>query len=176
LKANTGLTFRIRAHDALAPIEPWERQLLSTIGYEGASPADFLKTLLAAEVEVVIDVRDRAQSRRPGFSKGILERSLAESGIDYFHLRELGDPKEGRDAARANDFTKFRRIFESVLATSSAQAAIAQIASIAAHSSVCLLCYERDPERCHRTIVADLIAKRIGMKVRKLGVRTFEPA
>jgi len=65
--------------------------LINTIGYEGARPDDFVETLRAADVTMVIDIRDRAQSRRPGFSKSALEQSLAEAGIGYVHYRELGD-------------------------------------------------------------------------------------
>lgn len=150
--------------------------MLSTIGYEGAAPADFVATLRAAGVQIVIDVRERAQSRRPGFSKTVLSEILQTAGIAYRHLPELGDPKHGREAARSGDMRRFHEIFESVLATSAAKVAIAEICEIAVHQSACLLCYERNPEECHRKLVSDRIEATVGGKTRHLGVRQFEQA
>ena len=150
--------------------------MLSTIGYEGASPADFIQTLKVAGVEFVIDIRDRAQSRRPGFSKTALERTLAEAGIGYLHLRELGDPKEGREAARAGDMELFQKTFRGVLRTTEAQAALEVIALASESRSTCLLCYERDYRNCHRKLVSDKIENQTGLKTRHLGVRQFEQA
>ena len=72
-----------------------------TIGYEGATMDDFLSALKQAGVERVIDVRALPLSRRPGFSKTPLQNALAEAGIEYVHLKALGTPAEGRNAARA---------------------------------------------------------------------------
>lgn len=150
--------------------------MLNTIGYEGASPSDFIQTLKVAEIEIVIDIRDRAQSRRPGFSKTSLEALLAEAGISYLHLRELGDPKEGREAARAGDLRLFEKTFLKVLDGEAATAAVDQIIQTVEHNSVCLLCYERDYRYCHRKLVSDKIQAMTGKKARHLGVRSFEPA
>ncbi len=150
--------------------------MLNTIGYEGASPADFIQTLTVAGVELVVDIRDRAQSRRPGFSKTALETSLADAGIGYLRLRELGDPKEGRDAARAGNVELFKRTFFGVLRTPEAQAALEAIVLASESQSICLLCYERDYRNCHRKLVSDRIEKQTGLKTRHLGVRQFEQA
>ena len=147
---------------------------INTIGYEGATPEDFVRTLQIAEVGLVIDIRDRAQSRRPGFSKAALEHLLSDAGIRYVHYRELGDPKEGRDAARANDIVKFRSIFSRVLETTEAQQALQKVIEAAEQNSICLLCYERDQTHCHRKLVADKIEVMTGKRARHLGVRQFE--
>lgn len=146
--------------------------MISTIGYEGAKPDDFVGTLKLVDVRMVIDIRDRAQSRRPGFSKSALRDSLEAVGIGYIHLKELGDPKEGREAARSGDFARFRQIYASVLKTREAIDALDQIAALSGQMSVCLLCYERDHHECHRKIVADRLESVVGSKVRHLGVRT----
>jgi uncharacterized protein (DUF488 family) len=70
--------------------------VLHTIGYEGISIGDFLATLELVGIDLVIDVRCVPLSRKPGFSKSILARWLASRDIQYLHLKELGDPKEGR--------------------------------------------------------------------------------
>lgn len=149
---------------------------LSTIGYEGASHDDLIETLVAAEVSLLIDVRERAQSRRKGFSKTALSARLEGAGIKYLHLRELGDPKNGREAARAGDIAEFRRIYRSVLATPVARKALEVIVEATQLQSVCLLCYERSFEDCHRKMVSDKVESRTGRKTRHLGVKRFEQA
>ena len=146
--------------------------MLTTIGYEGASADDFVGTLKLVDVQIVVDIRDRAQSRRPGFSKSALREKLEQSGIRYLHLRELGDPKEGREAARSGDMAKFRKVYAAVLATEDASGALNQIAELAKRMNVCLLCYERDHHECHRKIVADRLESVVGSKARHLGVQS----
>lgn len=148
--------------------------MLNTIGYEGATPSDFVQTLKMAEIGTVIDIRDRAQSRRPGFSKTVLSQTLADAGIGYVHYKELGDPKEGREAARANDIPRFRKIFSKVLESEAAKAALQKVIETADVGVICLLCYERDETHCHRKLVADKIEAMTGKKARHLGVRHFE--
>lgn len=148
--------------------------MLSTIGYEGASLKDFVATIAASTVEVLVDVRERAQSRRRGFSKTVLSDALAEIGVEYLHFPELGDPKEGREAARAGDWKKFKRIYSNVIRRKAAQYAIEEIIEIAKSSNACLLCYERDPFTCHRKIITDKIAASKGIMATHLGVRQVE--
>lgn len=145
--------------------------MLATIGYEKASLDDFVATLKVAGVDLLVDIRDRAQSRRKGFSKTALSEALNEAGLDYLHLRELGDPKEGREAARAGDFKKFRQIFDAVIQKEDAVDALQKITELMSSKSVCLMCYERDYKTCHRKIVADKLVDVSGQKVRHLGVR-----
>lgn len=122
----------------------------------------------------MIDVRDRAQSRKKRFSKTALSEALNAVGIDYIHLRGLGDPKEGREAARNGQWTKFHKIYSKVLSSEIAQNALQHIAELSEFKSVCLLCYERDHKTCHRKCITDEIENRVGKKARHLGVRKFE--
>jgi Protein of unknown function, DUF488 len=82
-----------------------------TIGYEGSRVEEFVAALRRAGVVTLIDVRDIPLSRKPGFSKSALAANLAAKGIAYVHLRGLGDPKPGREAARAGKYGLFRSIF-----------------------------------------------------------------
>lgn len=124
-----------------------------TIGYEGATMAEFLAALTSAGVEQVIDVRALPLSRRPGFSKTILANSLREVGIGYIHLKALGTPKEGRDAAKKGDVATLERVYDSQLQLPEAQAQAAQMRALAAEKPSALLCFERDPCHCHRTLL-----------------------
>jgi uncharacterized protein (DUF488 family) len=127
---------------------------LRTIGYEAATQGAVIDCLKRADVEVVIDVRAVASSRRAGFSKTILKASLAEAGIDYVHLRALGTPKAGRQAVRAGNVAEMERIYATHLQEPQAQLQLAEALDIARERSAALLCYEADALHCHRRIVA----------------------
>jgi len=129
-----------------------------TIGYEGATQADFLAALQAAGVKRVIDVRAVPNSRRPGFSKTPLRNALAEAGIDYVHLRALGTPADGRAAARAGRHGDLVRIYAGQLELPEAMAEGAQLLELARERPSALLCYERDPAECHRTLLWKALA------------------
>ena len=126
---------------------------LFTIGYEGATMGEFIAALQSAGVERVIDVRAIANSRRPGFSKTPLRNALAEADIDYVHLRALGTPAAGREAARAGRKTELERIYAGQLQTPQAMAEGAMMLELANEKPSALLCYERDPSCCHRTLL-----------------------
>jgi uncharacterized protein (DUF488 family) len=124
-----------------------------TIGYEGVTQAEFLAALKQARVERVIDVRAVPNSRRPGFSKNLLRNALVDEGIDYIHLRALGTPADGRAAARAGRHEDLKRIYAGQLELPEAMAESAQMLELAAEKPSALLCYERDPAGCHRTLL-----------------------
>lgn len=124
-----------------------------TIGYEGVTVAQFLAALTTAGVQRVIDVRALPLSRRPGFSKNILANGLREAGIEYVHLKALGTPKEGRDAAKKGDVKTLERVYEGQLQLPGAQAQAAQMRELVAEKPSALLCFERDPCHCHRTLL-----------------------
>lgn len=126
---------------------------IHSIGYEATTMGEFLAALSSAGVKRVIDVRALPLSRRPGFSKSSLRASLAEAGIDYVHLRHLGTPKRGRDAAKKGDVATLEAVYEGQLALPEAQAEAAQMLALAAERPSALLCYERDPCHCHRTLL-----------------------
>ena len=130
---------------------------LFTIGYEGATLASVIDTLRHAGVERVVDVRALPLSRKPGFSKRTLAASLAEASIAYTHLRPLGTPKPGRDAARRGDRATLVRIYAAHLATPEAQYALSEAGHLASAARCCLLCFEADPACCHRRLVADAL-------------------
>ncbi|MDQ4087703.1 MAG: DUF488 domain-containing protein [Pseudomonadota bacterium] len=122
-----------------------------TIGYEGATQAELIAALKAAKVERVIDVRAVPLSRKPGFSKNVLAAGLREAGIDYFHLKALGTPPEGREAARKGKWDVLERVYARQLETPEAGADAARMVALAQEKSSVLLCFERDPAHCHRT-------------------------
>jgi len=130
-----------------------EEMRIFTIGYEGATVGEFLSALQGAGVERVIDVRAVPNSRRPGFSKTPLRNALADAGIDYVHLRALGTPADGRAAARAGRKAELERIYAGQLKLPEAMAESAQLVDLAGEKPSAVLCYERDPADCHRTLL-----------------------
>ena len=129
-----------------------------TIGYEGVTQGEFLAALKGAGVARVIDVRALPLSRRPGFSKTPLKNALAEVGIDYVHLRALGTPPEGREAARKGRHDELKRIYAGQLELPEAIVAGAQMRELAAEKPSALLCFERAPEGCHRSLLLKAVA------------------
>lgn len=129
-----------------------------TIGYEGTTMAEFITALKTAGVSQVIDVRAVPNSRRPGFSKNLLRNSLAEEGIEYVHLRALGTPADGRAAARAGRLEDLKRIYAGQLELPEAMAEAAQMVALASEKPSALLCYEREPAGCHRTLLLRAMA------------------
>ncbi|HEX8026831.1 MAG TPA: DUF488 domain-containing protein [Vicinamibacterales bacterium] len=124
-----------------------------TIGYEGTTMEAFLATLKAAGVDQVIDVRALPLSRRPGFSKNTLAATLADNGIGYVHLKALGTPKPGRDAAKKGDWRTMERVYAGQLHLPEAQAQAARLRDLAAERASAVLCFEHDPKHCHRTML-----------------------
>lgn len=144
--------------------------MLGTIGYERSTLADFVATLTRVGVSTLVDVRERAQSRRPGFSKNALAAALNEADIEYVHFPELGDPKPGREASRAGNQELFLEIYNEVIVSPRAQLALDEIQQLASKSKICLMCFERDQKDCHRAIVADHLERRLGTKAAHWGV------
>lgn len=128
-----------------------------TIGYEGATQAELIAGLKQAGVTLLADVRAVPLSRRPGFSKNILAAGLSEAGIDYIGLKALGTPPEGREAARKHDMAKLRRIYSGQLELPEAIVQGAQLVAMAAQRPTALLCFEREPGCCHRSLLIEAI-------------------
>ncbi|MBY3413129.1 DUF488 domain-containing protein [Rhizobium laguerreae] len=126
-----------------------------TIGYEGTDIERFVSTLTSVGVEAVADVRAVPLSRKKGFSKNSLREHLENAGIKYLPMQELGDPKDGREAAKSGDYDRFRIIYSAHVDQPESIAAIERLAAASEEQTVCLLCFERDPKTCHRFIVGE---------------------
>lgn len=147
---------------------------LFTIGYEQTPPKAVLDELQHAGVKLLVDVRAIASSRRPGFSKTQLAAGLDERGIAYIHLRGLGTPKDGREAARSGDMKALSKIYHAHLKTPQARAEMDELAALVTKAGpVCILCYERDHTGCHRKFIAEIIEDREGVKIENLAAPQF---
>jgi uncharacterized protein (DUF488 family) len=142
---------------------------LFTIGYEQTPAKAVLDELEHAGVKLLVDVRAVAASRRAGFSKNQLAAGLDERGIGYLHLRGLGTPKDGRVAARSGEFDKLHKIYAKHLKTPHAREELDELSALVKKSGpVCILCYERDHQHCHRKWIAEIIEEREGLRIENL--------
>ena len=149
---------------------PRKEACIFTLGYEGASVEDFVATLKAAGVDTLVDVREFPISRKKGFSKNALREAVGAAGIQYVHLVDLGCPKPVRDQYKLDkDWAVYTVGFMNHL--ESQQDSITELAQLAAHANLCLVCFERDYNFCHRSMVAKVIADQSGIAVKNLGVK-----
>ena len=145
-------------------------EAICTIGYERGTVDAFIRALKQAGVELMLDIRAAPVSRKKGFSKNQVATHLSEAGIGYRHLCGLGTPKRGRDAARGGDLKSFERIFLAHMDEPEALLDLGEAIALAQSQQVCLLCLERDPEHCHRMIVAKRMVGETGQELRHLFV------
>lgn len=127
-----------------------------SVGYEGFDIDALVARLVASHVAAVMDVRLNPSSRRPGFSRRSLSAALEQAGIGYLHEPELGNPADNRDSFRRGDGAEGRRRMRERLEHGS-QAAVDRLIGQARVHPVAVLCLERDPSRCHRTVITELV-------------------
>jgi uncharacterized protein (DUF488 family) len=131
-----------------------------TIGYEKRSIDDLIWLLRTRGIERVVDVRLTPASRRPDFSKKRLSSALEAAGIAYEHRGALGNPPAIRDLYLAGDAELGHKRFREHLGNG-ASAALDEFAMSLTDETVALLCLERDPYQCHRSVVASIAAERL---------------
>lgn len=150
---------------------------LMTCGYEGTKPSQFFSTLLNNEVETIVDLRELPLSRKPGFSKSALATSAPRYDLRYVHIPALGCPREIRHAYREDDnWSRYTRRFLAYLKTQ--DQAMDALAELIERERCCLLCFEADPNYCHRSYVADALrlTTRDGAKLSIVHLKIPTPA
>ncbi|MER5419906.1 DUF488 domain-containing protein [Streptosporangium roseum] len=133
------------------------------IGYEGRDLESVVKDALAYDLTTLIDIRLNPISRKPGLSKRRLAAAIAENGIEYVHMPQLGNPKWNRAgfAGSATELAKARDNYVAHVACPEAEAAMDEIAVWAQKGFVAVLCFEADERRCHRSVVLDQVRRRL---------------
>ena len=148
----------------------WTEETIFTIGYEKSTIEEFVSRLADAEIDVLVDVRELPLSRKKGFSKNGLDAAVRKAGIDYLHVKALGDPKPGREAARAGNHDLFVEIFTRHMDGEYAQSALSELADAVKGKRICLTCFERHHEVCHRKIVAERLSALVGAPIEHIAV------
>ena len=139
---------------------------LSTIGYQGKTISTFLREVADAGADVLVDVRRLPVSRKPGFSKRRLNGALRDLDIDYRHYPDLGMPRELLKYRNRRDNSPILAAYDAQIERRSDL--IDEVAALARHHHVGLLCFEVDPAQCHRGILANHIGARLGLDVEHL--------
>lgn len=145
--------------------------VIMTIGYEGWGHDMWIAALKEHGVQTVVDVRELPLSRRPGWSKTALAARLAENGIGYVHMRSLGSPAPLRHGLRDKtlSFTEFAERFAAVLEERGAD--LEALLHLARSQTVALMCWEEDPAKCHRSLVAGALAQGADEPVEIIDIR-----
>ena len=127
---------------------------LHTIGYEAHDSETFVWLLQKAGVRLVVDVRWSARSRNRDFAKSALEEALTRAGIGYVHMPELGVAPELRAGLKqTGDFDAYGKEYLKHLSTR--RDVLRGLYTLIAKEPCCLMCMEKDPRRCHRSVLAD---------------------
>lgn len=134
---------------------------LVSIGYEGRTVDELVRELVDRQVDVLVDVRLTPLSRKPGLSKSKLSAHLADVGIDYLHLKALGNPKHNREAFWQGRVADGCQLFDDLLSSPEPQSALETIARLTTNGVVAVLCFEREHGRCHRQVVTSRVIERI---------------
>ena len=142
-----------------------QRLNLYTLGYQGVDVDSYVSKLKAAGVGIVADVRETPWSHKRGFCKNILSSELSKAGIDYVHVKSAGNPKENRRTAP--DLVECLRRYRVYLDENPTGIVdLIEVVRTAAsrNRSVCLTCFEKDADDCHRSILVDAMKRRIKIR------------
>jgi len=139
-----------------------------TSGYQGKSIDRFFNDLLEMGVRAIADIRANPVSRKYGFARSALSRSARTLNIQYEHLPRLGIPRDMR--ANLDGRASYQRLLKhyerSVLPKREAD--VAELARLAELVPTTLLCQERDVAYCHRSRLAEAVARVSGLPVHHL--------
>lgn len=135
---------------------------LFTIGYQQRSQEGFLKLLLKNSIAVLIDVRRNPISRKYGFSKSALQEACSKLDIQYEHLPQFGIAKPERsDLSNEQSYRKLFEDYKNNVIPNEEESVEILLAKLSSDKRIALTCFERDPEQCHRSVLADWIMNRI---------------
>ena len=133
------------------------------VGYEGLDVEGFVSRLADLRVRVLVDVRLTPISRKRGFSKRALAEAVTGAGLEYLHMRELGNPKDNRPGFAGDDaaLSRARERYAELLGVRDADGALDQLVALAGERRVAVMCFEADEERCHRHVVLAAVRARL---------------
>ena len=152
---------------AVRPVVPALPSIwIGSIGYERyPDQRDFLQCLLRAGVGRLIDVRQLPMSRRRGYGKTALGEALSAAGIEYVHMRPLGNPKAFRDLYKSGRVQEGRELYERHLLGEQLWALHDLADLLTDHKRSALMCVEDDPAVCHRTVIIDAMRDELDLKL-----------
>lgn len=136
---------------------------VGSAGYERHKDnREFAQALADAGVERLVDVRELPISRRRGYAKSALMAAMAEAGVEYVHVRALGNPKPFRDLYKAGRTDEGRAAYEAFL-LEERQEALGALAEMLREKPAALMCVEHDSATCHRTVILEALRTRLSL-------------
>ena len=152
---------------------------IATIGVYGFTAQTFLDALQEAKVRVVVDVRQRRGVRGPEYAwanSQRLQAALAGAGIGYEHRKELAPTTALRRLQYAEDARQgVGKRSRAELAPAYVERYTSEILDrvdlrpiaegLPGDGAAALMCVERDPEACHRSLLAERMAAQFGVTV-----------
>jgi len=136
-----------------------------TIGYEGREIDEFVTRLKQFNISRLIDVREIPISRKNGFSKSALSEKLESENIQYIHVKALGSPSSIRNKLKSDwDYNYFFKEYSKYLSKNID--IIKKLYENILDGINCIMCFERFPEQCHRSLIADRIKEYDGNKIK----------
>ncbi len=138
---------------------------VGSIGYElHKDYLAFARHVQAAGVERLIDVRELPISRRRGYAKSALGQAMADVGVEYVHIRALGNPKAYRDLYKSGRVDEGRRRYEEHL-LGEQRGALEDLVPLLREKRSALMCVEHDPATCHRTVIVEALRRELGLEL-----------
>ena len=138
---------------------------VGSVGYENYRDVEvFVRMLADAGVERLVDVRELPISRRRGFAKTALSVALSEVGVEYLHLRSMGNPKEFRDLYKSGHVEAGRDAYERFL-LSERQDELRSLDALLREKPSALMCIEHDENVCHRQVIFDALRDQVGIEL-----------
>ncbi len=136
---------------------------VGSIGYElHKDHLAFARHVQAAGVERLIDVRELPISRRRGYAKSALAQAMADVGVEYIHIKALGNPKPYRDLYKSGRVDEGRRRYEEHL-LGERRGALEDLVPLLREKRSALMCVEHDPTTCHRTVIVEALCRELGL-------------
>ena len=132
---------------------------IHTIGHSNLSLEDFISILVTHDIRVLVDVRATPYSKRfPHFSEQILRAALQDKGIIYHWAgRQLGGRRETSNHSIHIALPEDMRGFADYMSTNEFERAAMQLVNMSDKTATAIMCAEKLPEHCHRSLIADYL-------------------
>lgn len=131
-------------------------------GYEGKEFSDLVKDCTDWGITTVVDVRLTPWSHKPGFTKAHLSQWLGMEGINYIHLKALGNPKSNRAGFTSSSLSEqmnAKQIYEKAMDNEQSRDALQYLADLSSREPVMLLCFEKNEGQCHRSVIKEMLRR-----------------
>lgn len=138
-----------------------------TVGHSNRSASELVDVLSAGGIRILVDVRAHPGSRRfPHFSGEALRRTLDAAGIRYhWGGRHLGGMRSPRADSPHHALTDAFRGYADHMAAPEFSRAVDLLLDLGAREPLAIMCAERLPEQCHRSLIADFLVAKLRVQV-----------